>query len=80
MVTAQIATIPDRIKLLEITVKSLLPQVDQLNVMLNGWNHEPSIRDNKISYYHLDNSKGDAAKFYTSCITLVTQLVHCLEK
>ena len=65
MVTAQIATIPDRSQLLKITVESLLPQVDQLNVMLNGYKKAPSFLNRpKITHYFLDNSKGDAAKFY----------------
>jgi hypothetical protein len=65
MVTAQIATIPDRAALLKITVESLLPQVDQLNVMLNGHELVPSfLKHPKITYHFMDNSKGDAVKFY----------------
>ena len=65
MVTAQIATIPDREKLLEKTVESLLPQVDQLNIILNCYEKTPSFcYKPKIAFYHLDNEKGDAGKFY----------------
>lgn len=65
MVTAQIASIPDREGLLRSTVESLLPQVDQLNIMLNNYDRTPSYCYRpKIQYYHLDNEKGDAAKFY----------------
>ena len=65
MVTAQLATIPDRENLLKLTVESLLPQVDQLNIMLNGYEKTPSFcYKPKVQFYHLDNSKGDAAKFY----------------
>jgi hypothetical protein len=65
MVTAQIATIPDRVTLLKITVESLIDQVDQLNIMLNGHQQVPSFLNHpKITYHFLDNSKGDAAKFY----------------
>ena len=65
MVTAQIASIPNRIRLLEKTVNSLLPQVDRLNIMLNSYPYTPSFCfDEKIKTVDLDNSKGDAAKFY----------------
>lgn len=65
MVTAQIATIPDRVEMLEKTVESLLPQVDQLNVMLNGHKQAPKyLYRPKVTYYYLDNTLGDAAKFY----------------
>jgi len=64
-ITAQIASIPDRELLLEKTVNSLLPQVDKLNIMLNGYVNTPHFCHNeKISACHLDNSKGDGAKFY----------------
>lgn len=65
MVTAQLASIPDRERLLEHVVNSLLPQVDQLNIMLNNYPKTPAFCDKpKVNVYHLDNSKGDAAKFY----------------
>ena len=65
MVTAQIASIPDRVDLLEKTVNSLLPQVDNLNIMLNNYVNTPHFCHNlKIKFCHLDNQKGDAAKFH----------------
>jgi len=65
MVTAQVASIPDRIDLLKVTVESLLPQVDQLNVMLNNYERAPSFcHKPKVHFYHFDNKKGDAVKFY----------------
>ena len=64
MITAQIATLPDRETMLWQTVKSLYNQVDQLWIMLNGHKEEPRIPDpsGKIHYELLDNSLGDAAK------------------
>ena len=65
MVTAQLASIPDRVDLLEKTVNSLLPQVDSLNIMLNNYANTPHFCHNlKIKFCHLDNFKGDAAKFH----------------
>lgn len=37
MITAQLATFPARIAIVPQVIKSLLPQVDRLNVMLNGY-------------------------------------------
>ena len=65
MVTAQIATLPNRVDLLKKTVESLLPQVDILNIMLNGHNITPSFcHKPKITVYHRNNEKGDAEKFF----------------
>ena len=63
--TAQIASIPGRIELLEKTVNSLINQVDRVNVMLNNYTRTPEylIRD-RVQVRHFDNSKGDAVKFY----------------
>jgi len=64
MITAQIASIPEREEMLRNTVESLLPQVWKLNVMLNGYDEIPRfLDDHKITTYQLDNSTGDAAKF-----------------
>jgi len=61
----QVASIPEREEMLRVMVASILPQVDRLNVMLNGYNQVPSwLADSKITYTLLDNSTGDAAKFY----------------
>lgn len=65
MVTAQIASIPDRERLLEKTINSLLPQVDILNIMLNNYPYIPSFCfKDKVNAACFDNSKGDAAKFH----------------
>ena len=65
MITAQIASIPDRTKMLRNTIVSLYEQVDHINVMLNGYPFTPSfLEEEKITIHHLDNKKGDAAKFY----------------
>ncbi len=63
MVTALIASIPDREKALEKTVESLRHQVDQVCVTLNDYDHVPEfLFDCKTII--LDNSMGDAGKFY----------------
>jgi hypothetical protein len=68
MITAQIATIPERTGLLKLVVHSLLNQVDpidRLNIMLNGHNQVPQfLNHSRITYYFMDNSKGDGAKFH----------------
>jgi hypothetical protein len=68
--TAQIASIPDREDLLRQTVESLTGQVNQINVMLNGYKHIPKylhktkVENSYLSCKIMDNSKGDAAKFW----------------
>jgi len=66
MITAQIASLPERVDSLHNTVNSLLPQVDKLFVALNGYTKVPDflLENEKIEYVILDNSLGDAAKFY----------------
>ena len=65
MITAQIASIPDREDGLARTIHTLLPQVDKIFVALNGYEKVPVFLDHeKIEYAMLDNSLGDAAKFY----------------
>ena len=66
-VTASLASIPDREKALRKTVNSLLPQVDKLNVYLNGYSQVPHwLQDERIevarSQQHGD--RGDAGKFF----------------
>ena len=64
-VIAQIATIPPRMILLKLVVHSLLPQVDKINIMLNGHRQVPTFLNHpKIDYFLMDNSKGDASKFF----------------
>lgn len=71
MITAQIATIPERVITLKRVVESLLPQVDKIRVMLNSYNVDgmgapgiPSFLENdKIEYIFCDNSLRDGYKF-----------------
>ncbi|KKL24797.1 hypothetical protein LCGC14_2411730 [marine sediment metagenome] len=64
-ITVQIASLPARETTLEKTVSSLLPQVDRIFVALNGYAFIPEFLDNpKIEAVIMDNSLGDAAKFY----------------
>lgn len=59
-----IASIPQRENLLEITIKSLIDQVDEINVWLNWYDHIPEFCIHpKIRPYLLDNSLWDAAKY-----------------
>ena len=63
MITAQIASIPDRVETLKRTVNSLINQVDLLFVALNNYEEVPDFLTNnrKIVYALMDNSLGDAA-------------------
>jgi hypothetical protein len=63
---AQVASIPARVETLRLTVRSLLPQTDMMFVALNGYEDVPDFltEDKKIVYALMDNSLGDAAKFY----------------
>lgn len=63
MRTALIASIPDRERMLKKTVESLRPQVDNIFVTLNDYDHVPVFLK-KGEYVILDNSMGDAGKFY----------------
>lgn len=65
-IIAQIASLPARVVTLEKTVASLLPQVDFLFVALNGYEEVPAFlkTDKKIVHALMDNTLGDAAKFY----------------
>ena len=66
MITAQIASLPERVDGLNKTVNSLINQVDMLFVGLNKYDEVPGFLTNnrKIVYALMDNSLGDAAKFY----------------
>jgi hypothetical protein len=60
-----IASLPDRIESLEETIFSLYDQVDKIIIGLNNYKEIPYFLDmKKIECYLLDNSLGDAAKFY----------------
>ena len=62
-IVVQIASIPDRVELLRQTVESLRPQANRIFVALNGYTFTPDFLK-EGEYVHLDNSTGDAAKFY----------------
>lgn len=69
MITAQMATLPEREKHLYKVVNSILPQVDRLYIMLNGHKRIPKLEHlkhpkDKITFVKLDNSMGDLAKFH----------------
>jgi len=66
MIIAQIASLPDRVESLRLTIASLRKQVDKLFIALNGYKEVPEfiLKDPFIEYVVLDNSLGDAAKFY----------------
>ena len=66
MITAQIASIPNRVESLKRTVTSLINQVDAMFVGLNNYESIPDFLTNnrKIVCALMDNSLGDAAKFY----------------
>ncbi len=61
--TASIASIPQRLGWLQRVVDSLRPQVDHIFVALNGHKKPPAFLS-EGEYVMLDNSRGDAAKFY----------------
>jgi len=65
MITIQIASVPEREKLLQKTVASLRPQVDKIWVGLNKYQHKPDFL-NEGEYQFFDNSTGDAVKFYNA--------------
>lgn len=60
-----IASLPERQDCLQETIYSLYDQVDKIVVGLNKYDTIPSfLKMKKIDAYLLDNSLGDAAKFY----------------
>lgn len=66
MITLQIASMPEREKMLKISLASLLPQVDKANVMLT--HYEPGnipsfLNDPKIRVVHHDNNLEDGSRF-----------------
>lgn len=65
MRTIQIASLPDREKLLKKTIESLINQADRINVFLNGYKKVPDFcHSDKIKATILNNERGDAAKFF----------------
>jgi len=66
---ANMATIPERIKHLEVVVNRILSQVDRLNVYLNNYEEIPWFLNNpKIEVVQSQDhgDRGDAGKFYWS--------------
>ena len=67
---ANMATIPNRIAQLEIVVNCILPQVDHLNVYMNGFEEVPWFLqgNSKISVERSQDhgDRGDAGKFFWS--------------
>jgi hypothetical protein len=64
------ATMPQRVRALEDTVKSILPQCDMLNIYLNNFEHKPTpafLKHPKIVVYRSEHEAGDigdVGKFY----------------
>jgi SAM-dependent methyltransferase len=66
-VTASLASIPSREGMLLEVVRKLLPQVDQLNVYLNGYSQVPGwLRVSKLTVARSQDhgDRGDAGKFF----------------
>ena len=77
MITAQLATIPERITLLPTVINSILPQVDRLNVMLNGYTDQQlsdlmrlwydsldMTIDSRLRFIRRQNQMTDGEKYY----------------
>ncbi len=66
MIYAGIATIPSREYLIPAVINSISPQVDKLFIALNGYTEVPQSLSKiyNAECILLDNSLGDAAKFY----------------
>ena len=67
-ITASMAAVPWRKDSLQKVVNSILPQVDKLNIYLNGWDEFPSylksMRINAVMSQHEIGDIGDRGKFY----------------
>jgi hypothetical protein len=66
-IAASLATIPSRVHLLERVVASLLPQVDQVHVYLNGHQQVPAFLDRErvvVARSQDHGDRGDAGKFF----------------
>lgn len=66
-VMATLASVPRRAALLERTVASLLPQVDELGVFLNGYDEIPAFLDHPrvmVARSQDHEDRGDAGKFF----------------
>lgn len=63
MITAHLATLPDRLHNLPTCLNSLAPHVDHIYVALNGHKEIPNLGIPNVTYKLCDNSQGDAHKF-----------------
>lgn len=64
IVTAFAASLPERVTILEKAVKSILPQVDAIQVVLNNFLSVPDfLQHPKINVLHHDNSMEDGSRF-----------------
>lgn len=64
MINAFTASLPDRFKTLEKSVKSILPQVDTMQVVLNNYKSVPKFLEHeKITVVRHDNSLEDGSRF-----------------
>lgn len=66
MITASLASIPDRIELLKQTVESIIPQVSRINIILNNYPEIPGFLNNLPCESRIvlsDNFKGCGEKF-----------------
>jgi hypothetical protein len=63
MKTVMIASIPEREGMLKKTVNSLLPQVDNICVALNNYDHIPEFLWDEV-YTKSDNRKGDSERYW----------------
>jgi hypothetical protein len=63
MITAHLATLPERLDILPVCLQSLSPLVDHIYVALNGHVEIPAFKVTNCDFKLCDNSKGDAHKF-----------------
>jgi len=61
-ISANIASLPERKEQLINTIKSLINQVDEINICLNNYLECP-YEHPKVNYFYSDNVFGDAGKF-----------------
>lgn len=64
MISACLATIPDRISTLERTIDSLYDQVDRICVWLNGFDEKPAILSRPKITFGVGPDLGDLGKFW----------------
>lgn len=67
MINVQLCSIPSRESSLELTVNSLIGQVDRMRVMLNDYDHVPFFLNDhrKISVVRMSNEMADCNKAYS---------------